>query len=115
MNYRNCVKTRGDDGREHVEGECSMPNIGWVKFSGWPPLMKIRYAIEHGPTNVQNNIIAFSDGYGEPGYMPGGFDWSGIRDSTVHAIKCMERVADKWWGSKPWPWEVPEAQKRKED
>ena len=39
-------------------------------------------------------IWAASDGYGEPGLVPGqGYDWSGIRDSSIEAVEAMYRAA----------------------
>lgn len=37
-----------------------------------------------------DHLWDLSDGYGEPGYIPEqGYDWSGIRDSSIEAIESM--------------------------
>lgn len=47
-------------------------------------------SIERDPTG-QNliRIMQLADGYGEPGFFPGGYDWSGIRDSSQEAVEDM--------------------------
>jgi hypothetical protein len=38
-------------------------------------------------------IWSLSDGYGSPGFIPEqGYDWSGIRDSSVEAVEAMFRA-----------------------
>lgn len=42
-------------------------------------------------------VYSRSDGYGEPGYIPvQGYDWSGVRDSSLQAQEAMVRAA-RWW------------------
>lgn len=39
-------------------------------------------------------IWDLSDGYGEPGFIPEqGYDWSGIRDSSIEAVEAMYGIA----------------------
>lgn len=43
-----------------------------------------------GSATAADIIWSYSDGYGEPGFMPSqGYDWSGIRDSSTAAIEAM--------------------------
>jgi hypothetical protein len=101
---------------ETIKGEMALGG-GWCQFEGWGPLMRIRYAVDHGPRTVAEELCGMQDGYGEPGWMPpGGWDWSGFRDSTLEAITAMDEVATRWWratfGAEAlWPWEKDEARR----
>lgn len=66
-------------------------NISGERFSAWVPLSVI------SNTNwTDNNIWSLTDAYGKKGFMPGqGYDWSGIRDSSVEQIWEMFRIAIK--------------------
>jgi len=65
---------------EYIEGE--------MRFNAWLPLAAIRSV-----NWTRDAIWSLSDGYGEPGFVPGDYDWSGIRDSTRPAIWEMFDVA----------------------
>lgn len=50
-------------------------------------------AWESGSEKLFRKVWSFSDGYGEPGFIPvQGYDWSGIRDSTPEAVEAMFAV-----------------------
>jgi hypothetical protein len=99
--YRN-IKIAG----KHVTGE-SKYGSGWVKFSGCLPLMRIAHCFYNANAYTSNRIWSAQDGYGTPGFVPGqGYDWSGIRDSSVGAIAVMDAIAIEWNHGRPWPWEV---------
>ena len=50
----------------------------------------IRVAWYGNDENLCNKIWSLQDGYGEAGYMPSqGYDWSGVRDSTIGAVEAM--------------------------
>lgn len=53
------------------------------------PMLAEIYEVWHSGSEAAGRIIwSMQDGYGEPGYMPEqGYDWSGIRDSTPHAVR----------------------------
>lgn len=47
-------------------------------------------SIERDPSgNNLVRIMRLADGYGEPGFFPGGYDWSGIRDSSQESVEAM--------------------------
>lgn len=53
-------------------------------------------SIERDPS--AENLVAImreADGYGEPGFFPAGYDWSGIRDSTVESVEAMYAVTQR--------------------
>lgn len=56
-------------------------------------------SIISGVNWADNKIWKLSDGYGKKGYIPvQGYDWSGIRDSSVEAIWEMTYVALRMMG-----------------
>ena len=102
--YRNIKKTKGLlDGQYHNGKD-------WVNFSGVLSLMKIGACMEELPNTAacMFQFMKLADGYGSPGFFPSGYDWSGIRDSSVEATKLMEVLADVLWAQYKmslWPWE----------
>lgn len=55
-------------------------NRTWGAPMPWAPDVEPRF----------QRVWALSDGYGEPGEVPvQGYDWSGIRDSSVEAVEAM--------------------------
>jgi hypothetical protein len=102
--YRNV--TVGDDGI--IRGERTLvPGGDYYAFSGRPDLMRIDHAIGAAPNAVSDAIVALADGYGAPGFFPGGYDWSGVRDSSDEALAAMDALAVAWHGDRAWPWEPP--------
>jgi hypothetical protein len=88
--YRNCTKV-GD----LICGERSLGD-GWIRFEGNLDLLRIDAALDHSE-DAFNRIWDMQDGYGEPGYTPTqGYDWSGIRDSTVATRDQMDAVAREY-------------------
>jgi hypothetical protein len=84
------------DSRNKIEG---LTNMGFgekvdVKFSASPDLMAVSLAMELDGSSI-TLFMRLADGYGTPGYFPGGYDWSGIRDSTPAAIERMFIAAKK--------------------
>lgn len=103
--YRNLTVTG-----ERVQGEYSYNGVNWICFSGILPLMRIGVACDL-PGGLRK-IMKLADGYGAPGLFPGGYDWSGIRDSTPDSMARMDAVAKEMWGDQPWPWERNDAETR---
>jgi hypothetical protein len=59
-------------------------------------MQAIRRAVDSNERRVNERIWALQDGYGDPGFTPvQGWDWSGIRDSSVAAVEAMYAVAVK--------------------
>lgn len=58
-------------------------------FSAGLRLMAVDLALELKGPPAFEPIMALADGYGEPGAFPGGYDWSGIRDSSEEAKEAM--------------------------
>jgi hypothetical protein len=65
-----------------------------VLFSSSPSLMAIRLAMDFEPKSI-TKFMSIADGYGEPGLFPGGYDWSGIRDSSPTAVTSMFGTAKR--------------------
>lgn len=56
-------------------------------------LTEARLVWDHGKPEMFDIIWSLSDGYGEPGLIPPqGYDWSGIRDSSLEAIEAMHKA-----------------------
>lgn len=92
--YRGCVL----DGTS-VKGERTDLRYGsgtWIGFSGDWDLLKISAALADSP-EVYPRVWALTDAYGPVGYRPeGGYDWSGIRDSSKGAVGAMAKIADEY-------------------
>jgi hypothetical protein len=58
-------------------------------------MMRTLHAVwSDGSPNLFRDVWANSDGYGVPGLVPEqGYDWSGIRDSSIDAVEAMFLVA----------------------
>ena len=82
--YRN---VKFDPRKLTIEGEQTIGR-SFCKFSACIELMAISLAMEVLPRSI-STFMSFADGYGEPGCFPGGYDWSGIRDSSKPAVKKM--------------------------
>lgn len=69
----------------------------WTRCERHAAMMKvIRDAVWAAPASTPDaqdrfhRVWAKSDGYGEPGEVPvQGYDWSGIRDSSIEAVEAM--------------------------
>jgi len=95
------------DGQEGMSGEFSEDGgKTWYAFTAWVPLAKVHLAWGTAPAEVAQEIINLSE-YPE---MAEEGDWSAFRDSSDEQIREMEKVADRWRGNKPWPWDLPQAQ-----
>jgi hypothetical protein len=87
--YRNVV-IKGSN----VTGEST--SLGcWCGFSANLPLMFIRHVIDTQPKSLRA-VMASANGFGAMGYFPGGYDWSGIRDSTKASQDSMFKVAQRF-------------------
>lgn len=59
-------------------------------------MMRMIHKAYYGTSGLSEAIYAESDGYGERGYVPvQGYDWSGIRDSSVRAVERMYLIATR--------------------
>lgn len=76
----------------------------WMKFSGTKALLTISYCMNLQPKTI-TRFMQLADGYGEPGFFPAGYDWSGIRDSSAAARAAMYKLAIKLLGNTKLPWE----------
>jgi hypothetical protein len=59
-----------------------------MRFEAYEDLLAVELAMDLEPKSI-HKFMMHADGYGEPGYFPGGYDWSGIRDSTPRARRKM--------------------------
>jgi hypothetical protein len=77
----------------HIEGlENNGSGQPTDRFSAIISLFAIRLAMDVEPKSI-GLFMSIADGYGSPGFFPGGYDWSGIRDSSDQAIdKMFERA-----------------------
>lgn len=66
-----------------ISGETSRFG-GWTRFASSPNLFLVSLAMDLMPDSLMK-FMALADGYGMKGYFPGGYDWSGIRDSSQEA------------------------------
>lgn len=49
----------------------------------------------YGTDSATEALYAAQDGYGETGLIPAqGYDWSGIRDSSIEAVEAMHLIAE---------------------
>jgi len=73
----------------HIEG---LTNMGRGKphilFSATISLFAISQAMDLEPNSI-GRFMDIADGYGEPGFFPCGYDWSGIRDSSESSVAKM--------------------------
>jgi hypothetical protein len=75
----------GDCGCDALEGRCERHRA---------MVGTIHSAYYGGDSALVREIYSLSDGYGEPGFVPEqGYDWSGIRDSSIGAVEAMFLVA----------------------
>lgn len=92
--YRGCVR----DGTK-VTGERTDVRYGsgaWYAFEADWDLLKISAALADHP-EIYPRVWAHTDAYGPVGYRPeGGYDWSGIRDSSKEVVKAMAKIADEY-------------------
>lgn len=79
-----------------IEGKTNMGFEGPIDclFSAHPTLLAVSLAMELVPRSV-SQLMRLADGYGAPGFFPGGYDWSGFRDSTEDAKDKMFDVATR--------------------
>lgn len=64
------------------------------RFTASLNLFAIMLAMDLKPSSIAD-FMNMADGYGERGYFPGGYDWSGIRDSSKESVTemfCHARV-----------------------
>jgi hypothetical protein len=73
-------------------GEITGRRNNSLNFSADIHLFSVSLAIELEPKSLRT-FMKLADGYGSPGYFPGGYDWSGIRDSTPEAHIDMDTKA----------------------
>ena len=67
---------------------CTLSNGFCSKHSAM--MGEIHEVWRHGPDEAAEVIWSMQDGYGEPGLMPvQGYDWSGIRDSSLETIDAI--------------------------
>jgi hypothetical protein len=64
------------------EGPCD------TSFAWGLSLFAVNLAMELLPNSI-TQFMSVADGYGIAGYFPGGYDWSGIRDSSPKAVAAM--------------------------
>ena len=62
-------------------------------FSACLTLFAISLAMDLSGGHSIGRFMSLADGYGAPGYFPGGYDWSGFRDSSPAAIAKMFELA----------------------
>ena len=101
--YRN-IKFDAATGRIEGEKRGGYFPDEWILFSAGRTLFMIDMAMELFPKSIRQ-FMSFADGYGEPGYFPGGYDWSGIRDSSAQAKALMLTLAEKLLAGRKMPWE----------
>jgi hypothetical protein len=63
-----------------------------VRFSSSPNLFLVTLAMDLKPDTL-HQFMAMADGYGQRGFFPDGYDWSGIRDSSQEARVEMGNLA----------------------
>lgn len=83
-NHRDCdpgPRCRCESDKVYTEGRCEKHGA----------MMKvIRTASDFGSEAINRKLWELQDGYGDEGFTPiQGWDWSGIRDSSVDAIEAM--------------------------
>jgi hypothetical protein len=75
-----------------IFGQKTMLSGDWIRFEASKSLFLVDLAMEFVPKSLRY-FMNLADGYGFPGYFPGGYDWSGIRDSSKDALAKMQEVA----------------------
>lgn len=103
VEYRNLSY---DPATGRIEGERSnewFDGDSWFMFRATRNLFLIDEAIRLYPNQLQN-FMSMADGYGEPGNFPGGYDWSGIRDSSAQAKVQMMNFAEVLLKGRTMPW-----------
>lgn len=75
-------------GVQRLECGCSLIDGRCDKHAAM--MREIHAVWQDGPADMVFLLFSMQDGYGEAGYVPEqGFDWSGVRDSSIEAIEAM--------------------------
>lgn len=75
-----------------IDGEEKWKHFPPHLFSATLTLFSIRLCMDIKPETL-GEFMEIADGYGAAGFFPGGYDWSGIRDSSPQAVLDMFHLA----------------------